>query len=248
MERERPLGEAEPAPEAIREGVRSGVVDALAEEVDRTSARTAARLLVAGLLGLGGAALATALFAGPAFAPTEGRDVPGLHVALCAAAWSGLLVECFALVLLRIQSRRLPLAQSAAVALLGLALAAGLALACPSPHHLEWWSTTVLGGLAASQGGHAGSALCLGLCTTVVVATAASLLVALRGMPMRDAHLPAFLLFLVLWPAVALQSMGAHGSVFAAWSLGVVLGAWGGVATGLRIPRLRRRASPAAAR
>ncbi len=212
----------------LREGVRRGIVDALAVDLDRTSTRTAALLAAAGVLGLAGAVGAVVLFAGHGH-----PNGHGWHLAVCAAAWTGLLVECFAVVLLRIRVRRIPLAQGCALALLGLALAGGLGAVCPDPHYLDWWHSTSAGSLAHGLGGQAGSALCLGVCSALFVGAGATLILTLRGVALRGALLPGSLLFLLLWPAVILQSVGSSLSVLALWSAGLLAGSYAGVALGL---------------
>lgn len=84
------------ASEAVRDGVRLGIRDALARDVDRTSNRTVRRLALAGALGLSSAAAAVGLFA----RGSPDRADP-MHLALCAAAWSSVLVIAFASSLLR---------------------------------------------------------------------------------------------------------------------------------------------------
>jgi hypothetical protein len=222
------------ATDDIREGVRQGVRDALAADVDRTSAGTAARLTAAGVLGLGAAAAVVTLFS-----RGSPEHVDRLQLALCAVAWSGVLVIAFALILLRVGSRRLPLADAATLGVLGLGLAALLTFVCPDPRIMEWWMTTPLGRVAEAKLGVGASALCLGLCTALVSGAGASLFFAFRGRTLGGVHLPALLLFLMLWPAVVVQSLGGSASSFAAWSVGLAAGAWAGVALGLGISRLR---------
>ena len=232
----------EGAREALREGVRRGVLDALALDLDRSSARTAGLLAAAGVLGLAGAVGAVVLFSGSSLHGGHGH---GWHLALCAASWAGLLVEGFALVLLRIRMGRIPLAQAAALALLGLALAALLGWVCPDPRYLAWWGSTRLGGLAEAGTGLAGSALCLGLCSALLIGVCATLVLTLRGVVVRGAGLPAAFLFLLLWPAVALQSIGLPTRVFALWSLGLLVGSYAGVLLGLWPSRgIRARLEP----
>jgi hypothetical protein len=223
----------------LREGVRRGISDALAVDIDRTSARTAGLLAVAGVLGLAGAVGSVVLFAGRSL-----PDGHGWHLALCAAAWAGLLVECFAVVLLRIRVRRIPLAQACALALLGLALAAVLGWVCPDPHYLDWWESTTPGALARGGGGRSASALCLGVCSAVLIGTSATIVLALRGITFRRAVLPGALLFLLLWPAVVLQSMGAPLPVLLLWSAGLLAGSYAGVALGVWPARWLRRRIP----
>lgn len=222
--------------EEVRQGVREGILETLSVDLDRTSARTAGRLAAAGILGLAAAVGAVVLFSGRALEAGH-----GWHLAVCAAAWAGLLVEAFAVVLLRVRLRRIPLAQAFALGLLGLGLAAILGLVCPDPHYLDWWESTALGGLAGRQGGPAASALCLGVCSALLVALGATLILALRGIGFRGALLPSLLLFLLLWPAVVLQTVGSPAEVFALWSAGLLAGSYAGVSLALR-PARRLRA------
>ena len=224
------------SPEEIREGVRQGILDALAVDLDRASSATVGRLAAAGALGLAGAIGAVVLFSGHSL--EKGH---AWHLALCAAAWAGLLVESFALVLLRIRARRLPLPQAAALALLGLGLAAILGIICPDPHYLEWWMSTSLGGAFAMHTGISASALCLGLCSALLIGVGASLILTFRGIRFGSVHLPAIFLFLLVWPAVILQSAGSPVSTFASWSLGLAFGAYAGVYLGLLPARFSRR-------
>jgi hypothetical protein len=224
--------------EGLREGVRRGILDVLARELDRTSARTAGRLAAAGALGMAGALGSVALFSGDLLADGHAWDV-----AVCAAAWAALLVACFAVALLGIRMERIPLTQACVVALVGLGLAAILGRLCPDRHHLAWWSSTWPGSLAAGHGGPVAAAFCLGACSALLVGAAATAIVAFRGVSFRGvsrrgALLPGILLFLVLWPAVVLQSARAPILVFAWWSAGLLAGSCAGVA--LAVWRARR--------
>jgi hypothetical protein len=232
----------EHSPGEVREGVRQGILDALASDLDRTSSATVGRLAAAGALGLAGAVGAVVLFSGHSL-----ENGHGWHLALCAAAWAGLLVESFALVLLRIRARRLPLPQAAALALLGLGLAAILGIICPDPHYLKWWMSTSLGGTFATHTGISASALCLGLCSALLIGIGASLILTFRGIHFGSVHLPAIFLFLLVWPAVILQSAGSPVSTFASWSLGLAVGAYAGVFLGRLPARFSRRGAGSAA-
>ena len=214
-QREQPL---QSSPDWLREGVRQGVLDALALDPDRTSAATVGRLAAAGALGLAGSMGAIALFSGHSHAAGHGWPL-----ALCAAAWTGLLVESFALVLLRIRAPRLPLRHAAALAIVGLGLAAILGVICPDPHYLEWWMSTSVGGAFAMHTGTSVSALCLGLCSALLVGIGASLIVTLRGIRFGSVPLPATFLVLLVWPAVILQSAGSPASTFVSWSSGLAV-------------------------
>ena len=221
-----------PEREKVREGLRRGILDALALELDRTSARTAGRLAAAGALGMAGAVGSVALFSGELL-----ENGHGWYPAVCSAAWAGLMVACFAVVLLRIRIERIPLTQACALALVGLGLAAILGLLCPDPHHLAWWSSTPLGHLTVDRAGPGPGAFCLGACSALVIGGGATVILAFRGVSFRGPMLPGILLFLMLWPAVVLQSAGAPALVFAWWSGGLLVGCYAGVALGLRPAR-----------
>lgn len=213
------------ASEAVREGVRLGIREALARDLDRTSSRTVRKLGIAGALGLASASAAVALFA----RGSHERMDP-MHLALCAAAWSGVLVIAYAFVLLRVGSPRLPVAQASAVALLGLAVAGVMGIACPHPMMLEWWAETPLGALAQDRLGLEASTLCLGLCLAVVSAGVAAFLAGLAGWAAPGVLLSSALLFVILWPAIAVQSVGSSPTAFLSWTIGLALGSALGVA------------------
>jgi hypothetical protein len=226
-----------PDREELREGVRREILGALAQEIDRTSAGTVGHLAAAAALGTAGAVGAVALFSGDLL-----RDGGGWYLAVCAAAWAGLMSACFAVALLRVRIERIPLTEACVLALLGLGLAAILGLLCPDRHHLAWWTSTPLGSAAVGHGGLGAGAFCLGACSALLVGAGAGVILALRRVSFRGAMLPGILLFLVLWPAVVLQSAGAPVSIFAWWSAGLLLGSTAGVALGLwPARRLERR-------
>ncbi len=214
--------------EELREGVRRGILDALAREIDRSSARAVGKLAAAGALGVAGAVGSVALFSGDLL-----KDGHGWHLAVCAAAWAGLMAACCAVVMLRVQIQRIPLTQTCVLALLGLGLAAILGLLCPDPHHLAWWSSTWLGNLALERGGPGAGAFSLGACSALLIGMGATGILALRGVSLPSAMLPGILLFFMLWPAVVLQSAGAPVFLFAWWSAGLFAGSTAGVALGL---------------
>jgi hypothetical protein len=221
------------ATEAVREGVRLGIRDALARDVDRTSVRTVRRLAIAGALGLASAAAAVALFARGA----SDRANP-LHLALCAAAWSSVLVIAYAFVLLRVGSRRFPVAQASLVALLGLAVASFMGLVCPHPMMLDWWMETPLGGLVQDRLGLEASTLCIGLCLAVMSAGVASFVAAVVGWGGAGVVLSAGLLFVTVWPAIAVQSLGSSPTTLLSWTVGLALGSAIGVALARSLWRL----------
>jgi hypothetical protein len=212
------------ATRAVREGVRLGVRDALAQDIDRTSERTMQRLLAAGLFGFSTASVAVAMFA----RGVSDRADP-MHLALCSAVWSSVLVTAYAFALLRVGSRRLPLAQASAVALLGLAVAAGMGVACPHPMMLDWWMRTPIGDLVRDRFGLEASTLCIGLCVAVVSAGVASFLAAAAGWARAGASLSAALLFVVVWPAIAVQSLGSSPGTLLSWTVGLAIGSLLGV-------------------
>jgi len=223
---------------ARREGVRLGVRDALSREVDRTSTETLLLIVAAGGLGLAAAVVAVELFA---------RGAPGidpLHLAVCAAAWSSMLVIAFALVLLRVGSPRMPVAESALLALVGLGLAGVLGYVCPDPRILMWWMDTPIGRAAESALGFQASTLCMGLCLALIAGAGAAVLLAVRRGSDPGIHLPALLLFVMIWPAVVVQSIDEPLVTFASWTLGLAIGAWLGVAAGAVARRAIQRMRP----
>jgi hypothetical protein len=228
--------QASPTPGNLREGVREGILGALREDLDRTSGATTRSLALAGVLGVATAIGAVVLFSGGTLA-----SVHGWHLAFCAAAWAGILVECFLVVLLRIKGRRLSLGHATTLALVGFVTAAALGLLCPHPHYLEWWNATRAGGAAASFGGDLGSAFCFGLGLAVVIALGASLVANFRNTSPRSVGLSAMLLFLLMWPAMILQFSNLAASVFAAGTLGLSAGIGLGLGAGVGIDRLGRR-------
>jgi hypothetical protein len=227
--------------EDIREGVRRGIRDALECELDRTSARTTGRVVAAGALGLLTACAALLLFSRSAMG-----ELAGLPLALCAAAWSSLLVLAFTVVLLQVGTRQLPLAEAALLALLGFVLAAGIGAICPHPRIMMQWVNAAMGWVGQPADPSAAAALCVGLCTALLTGGGAAILLGLRGVRF-GVHLSAAMLFLVLWPAVFVQALGTGATTFVAWSVGVAAGAWSGVAAGAMLSRIARTAIRASA-
>lgn len=220
--------------EEVRDGVRRGIRDALERDVDRTSTRTASRVVTAGALGLFTACAALVIFSRSAMG--EFGAVP---LAFCAAAWSGLLVLAFTMVLLQVGSRRWPLAEAALLALIGFVLAAGTSAFCPHPQIMMQWVSAAIGwtGQPASPG--AAGALCVGLCMALLTGGGAAIALGLRGVP-YSVPLSSIALFLLLWPSVFIQALGTDAPTFAAGTLGVAAGAWAGVATGTILSRAAR--------
>ena len=211
-----------------------GIRAALRRDFDLRGAQTARLLVVAGVAGVAGALGATLLVAGHPF----GHHAPW-HLAVFSAVWAGLLVVTLAIVLLQVRTPSLPLARSAAVGLIGLGLAGVCGAACPDPHFLIWWSQTRLGTQIGGVGGLALSALCFGLVTSLVIGAVAVVLAQgqLRSSPIGPV-LPAAVLFLLLAPGVALQSVGTSWMVFSGWVLGTAGGTYVGVASALRLRAL----------
>ena len=226
-----------PTPGSLREGVREGILGALREDLDRTSGATTRSLALAGVLGVATSIGAVILFSGGTLA-----SVHGWHLAFCAAAWAGILVECFLVVLLRIEGRRLSLGHATTLALVGFLLAAALGVLCPHPHYIEWWGATHAGGAAARFAGDPGSAFCFGLCLAGAIALGASLIANFRSTAPRSVWLSAILLFLLMWPAMILQFSNLAMSVFAAGTLGLSVGIGLGLGAGVGIDRFGRRA------
>jgi hypothetical protein len=224
---------------ARRDAVRLGVRDALAQEIDRTGRNTALRVAAAGGLGLASAVAAIGVFA-----RSEAVADP-LHLAVCAAAWASLVAVLFVLAMLRIGTPRLPLAESASLALMGLALAAVLGVACPDPQMFMWWMETAVGRWTASALGLETNALCMGLCFALVAGAGAATLVSVRAVGRARLFVPALLLFLAIWPTVIVQSMDQTRITLASWSVGLAIGSCFGVAAGSFARRIVHRAAPA---
>lgn len=218
----------------VREGVRRGIRDALEGELDRTSVRTVGRLVTAGALGLLAACAAVVLFSQSAMG-----DLGPLPLALCAAVWSGLLVVAFTIVLLQVGSRRLPLAEAALLALVGFALAAAMGAVCPHPQIMMRWVGALIAWVGQPAAPGAASALCVGLCTAALTGAGAAVTLGLRGVRF-GVHSSAMLLFLLLWPAVFVQTLGTDAGTFVAWSVGIAAGTWTGVGAGALVSRVAR--------
>jgi hypothetical protein len=216
-------------PSELREGVRAGILAGLERDLEQRGGRTAGRLLVAGAIGVTGALGVTLLLAGHPYG-----HHPSWHAVVFGAVWTGLLVVCLSLALLDVRTPSLPLARAALVAALGLGLAGICGAACPDQHFLHWWSGTALGGALDEAGGLPLGALCFGLVTTLAFGAGAALLG--LGAPRRPAVrplLPAAMLFALLAPGVALESVDTSWAVFWSWLLGTAGGAYAGVASGI---------------
>jgi hypothetical protein len=235
---QQPVGsQPSPTPAILREGVRDGIRDALRADLDRTSGATTRSLALAGVLGVATAIGAVILFSGGTL-----TSVHGWHLAFCAAAWTGILVECFLVVLLRIEGRGLSLGHATTLALIGFALAAALGVLCPHPHYIEWWSATFVGGAAARLAGDSGSAFCFGLCLAAAIAFGASLIANFHSTAPRSVRISAMLLFLLMWPALILQFSNLAWTAFVGATLGLCIGIGLGLAAGVGIDRQGQRA------
>ena len=223
-------------PEALRDGVREGILGALRQDLDRSSGMIARNLALAGVLGCATAIGAVVLFSGGTL-----DSVHGWHLAFCATAWTAILVECYLVVLLRIEGRRLSLGHATTLALVGFAAAAALGALCPHPHYLEWWSATRAGDVSTRLAGEIGSAFCFGLCLAGAIALGASLIANFRSTAPRSLWLSAVLLFLLMWPALILQFSNADKAVFAAGTLGLTVGIGFGLGAGAAVDRLAPR-------
>lgn len=220
----------EETPPELREGVRSGIFSAVERDVELRGWRTARLLAAAGAIGILGAAGITLLIAEHPYG-----HHPHWHAIVFAAIWSGLLVVSLAVMFLQVRTPSLPLARSARIGILGLGMAGICGAICPDHHFLDWWSGTALGVWLNDAGGLVVSTVCFGLATSLVFGAAAAFVGFGRRSGSIRPLLPAALLLLLLSPGVALQSFGNPWSVFASWLLGAALGAYGGVATGIRL-------------
>lgn len=226
-------------PAAVREGVRQGVADAIGRELAEARFRTPARFTMAGVLGLASAVGASLQFEGGSV-----RDGSMWHVVVCWTAWAGLLVTCYAALLMRIRIGGPWGSQTAAIALIGLALAAVLGWLCPEPHYLAWWFGSALGAGALRLAGEPGGVLLLGTTSAAAIALVSSSIVRPSGARPTPVLPATLLFFLALWPAVALQCTATSIRVFVTWSVGLLLGSVVGVALGIRASQAIRRRIP----
>ncbi len=221
-------------PTALSQRVRNEIGASLRRDFEFRSGRTAGRLVLAGIAGIAGALGAMLLVAGHSF----GHHAPW-HVVAFSAAWTGLLIVTIAIALLEIRTPSLPLARSAIVGLIGVGVAGVCSAACPDSHFLVWWSASALGGKVTESLGLGLSATCFGLVSASAIGVVATLL-ALLGSH-RDVlrpALPVAFLSLLLFPGVALQSVGTSWAVFAGWMLATVVGTYAGVFGGIRVRHL----------
>jgi hypothetical protein len=221
-------------PTALSQRVRSEIGASLRRDFEFRGARTARRLVLAGVAGVVGALGAILLVAGHSF----GHHAPW-HVLAFSVAWTGLLVVTIAIALLEIRTPSLPLARSAIVGLIGLGVAGVCGAACPDSHFLVWWSDSPLGGEVTESLGAGLSATCFGLVSAFAIGSLATLLALLGSHEdvLRPA-LPVVFLGLLLFPGVALQSVGTSWAVFAGWMLATIVGAYAGVTGGMRLRRI----------
>lgn len=228
-------GEPSVSPDALREGVRRGVLDALAEDRDWRGAWAAKRLAAAGVAGVVIAVAMTLLCCGNGLTHEH-----AYLVAIFGAAWAGLLVECFAFVLLRLRTRALPVVQAAGLGLTGLGFAGVVAFCCPEPHYLDWWASTRPGSWLVTVGGLPTSAFGLGLVSAVFLGLVATLITIWRGGKLSGATIPSMVLSVLLLPGILLQCIGSPMAILTTWSAGTVLGSLGGIMGAMMLSGSRR--------
>lgn len=228
----------ERTPPEVREGVRKGILASIRQDVELRGGRTARLLLAAGVVGVAGAIGATLLVSQHPF-----DHHPSWHVVVFSTVWAGLLIVSFAFAFLEVRTPALPLGRSAMVGILGLGLAGICGALCPDQHFLHWWTETETGGSLTRLGGVALAALCFGLVTTLFFGVVSALLVlAEHGRTPTRPLLPAAVLLVLLLPGVALQSVDTSFGVFLGWLAGTALGAYLGVAGGIRVRRFLTQA------
>jgi hypothetical protein len=215
-------------PDELREAVRSRIAGALERDTELRGARTARLLLAAGALGIFAAFGMIRIISDHPYG-----HHPGWHIVFFTAVWSGLLVVMLAIALLGVRTPLLPLARAARVAILGLGIAGICSALCPDPHFLVWWGSTRAGEALAVIGGVPLNALCFGAVTTIVFSAVATLVALGRRQPPIQPMLPAAMLLLLLFPGIALQSVGTSWLIFSGWLVGTAAGAYGGVATAI---------------
>ena len=215
-------------PEELRERVRSRIADALERDTEFRGARTARLLLAAGALGIFAAFGMIRIISDHPYG-----HHPSWHIVFLTAVWAGLLVVMLAIALLGVRTPQLPLARAARVAILGLGIAGICSVLCPDPHFLVWWSSTRTGEVLGAIGGVPLSALCFGAVTTVVFSAVATLAALGRRQSPIQPMLPAAMLLLLLFPGIALQSVGTSWWVFSSWLVGPAAGGYAGIATAI---------------
>jgi len=194
----------------LRDGVKAGILASIKQDVEHRAGRTARLLVAAGVLGVVGAVGVTLLVS----THPLGHHPPW-HVAVFSAVWAGLLIVSLAISLLGLKTPSLPLARAAAVGILGLGLAGICGAVCPDQHFLHWWSVTLFFG-----------------------AVSAVVLIGRSGERSIRPIFPAGMLLVLLAPGIALQSFDTSWAVFGSWILGTGLGAYLGIAAGIRVRAL----------
>jgi hypothetical protein len=218
-------------PEGTREGVREALLTSLREDFDMAGARTARRLMAAGIGGVAAAIGMTFLVSGHQL----GHHPPWV-LSMFGAIWAGLLVVVLALGLLGIRTPKLALGQASLVGVIGLALAALCSFLCANQHFVVWWGNTAIGEWLGATAGSYASTFCFGLLSALFFGAASALLVFPRERPsLLKPLLPAAMIFLLLVPALIMQSVGSSLGVFLSWTTGTGIGAYLGVTGGLFI-------------
>lgn len=224
----------ERTPIYLREGVKEGVLASIRRDVWHRGGHTARLLVAAGVVGVVGAVGVTLLIS----THPLGHHPPW-HVAVFSAVWAGLLIVSLAISFLQLRTASFSLAQAAAVGILGLGLAGICGAICPDQHFLHWWAGTPVGAPLSQGGGPALSAMCFGLLITLFIGTVSAVLLIGRSRERSIRPIfPAAVLLVLLAPGVALQSFDTSWAVFWAWILGTGLGAYLGVAAGIRVREL----------
>lgn len=221
-------------PSAVRDGVRRGILSSIKHDVELRGGRTARLLFAAGAVGATGAIGATLLVSQHPFG-----HHPPWHLAVFSTVWSGLLIVSLAVVFLRVRTPSLPLARAASIGVLGLGLAGICGAICPDQHFLHWWSGTGMGAPVHRMGGDTLGAICFGLVATLFFSLVSAFLVGgeSRRAPLKP-WLPSVILLVLLLPGVVLQSFDMSFGVIAGWLAGTAIGAFLGVANGIRAREL----------
>ncbi len=173
-------------------------------------------------------AVATAL----CFATDRAEPPAAWQLAICVAAWAGLLGLALGAVSLRILPRSIPVREAVFVGFTGLVLTSVLALVAPDTRLLEWevsmQSRQVVDGV-----GPIGIAFASGMLGGLVAGALGAIAATVCGFDLRPGWgYAAMFLSLLLLPAVALMTHDDPISVSSVWSAGVVGGAFAGVRMG----------------
>lgn len=227
-----------PLPAGVREGVRQGILTALERDTEQRGARTARRLISAGLAGGVGSVGAMAIVLGHPFG-----HHPHWHELVFGAVWTALLVVALAMAFLQIRTPHVPIGRAAIVGLVGLGIAGACSFLCPDPHVMNWWLSTDLGAQIPAPS----SALCFGLITTFFFAMIPTAL-CLRGLPARapTRAWAAGILVLLLLPGLVLGSVDLPIGALIGWAGGTTVGAYAGALCSAALGPLHRSKSPAA--